>query len=234
MSPPDTHQRGTRNYNKRIDRLHIASDSPFVVTSAALGRPSRNGEVHQGMWASTHLPGTLHVLREPHRTSQPIPPSRAPRTFALPPPPSCYRRYFCPPPPHTQAQRSVISAKRSAVEKATHIRPCRCRCPTQINPTHPRTNPPPPPSIKQAHETESATMHAPLLRLAALLAAALTLPLGAQTLIGTWQGTLPTGQNPRLVAQDRQSRRWLPPAAAGVDRPRPRRHATHLHHHRRP
>ncbi len=41
-------------------------------------------------------------------------------------------------------------------------------------------------------------MHAPLLRLAALLAA-LTLPLGAQTLIGTWQGTLPTGQNPRLV-----------------------------------
>ena len=41
-------------------------------------------------------------------------------------------------------------------------------------------------------------MRTSFLRLAGLLAA-LTLPLGAQSIIGTWQGTLPSGQDSRLV-----------------------------------
>jgi len=44
MSSPDADERGTRNYNKRIDQCTLHFDFSFVVTSAALGRPSRNSE----------------------------------------------------------------------------------------------------------------------------------------------------------------------------------------------
>jgi hypothetical protein len=37
MSPPDADERGTRNYNKRIDHGNLHIDFSFVVTSAAMG-----------------------------------------------------------------------------------------------------------------------------------------------------------------------------------------------------
>jgi hypothetical protein len=71
MSPPDADERGTRDYNKRIDQANLHSDFSFVVTSAALGTTEsvKRGQINSlGVWVGTRpsqlarvLPGTLSL-----------------------------------------------------------------------------------------------------------------------------------------------------------------------------
>lgn len=44
MCSPDAYERGTRNYNKRINQRILHIELSFVVTSTTWGLPSRNGE----------------------------------------------------------------------------------------------------------------------------------------------------------------------------------------------
>jgi len=44
MSSPDADERGTRDYNKRIDYGNLHSDFSFVVTSTAWGTAESDSE----------------------------------------------------------------------------------------------------------------------------------------------------------------------------------------------
>ena len=68
MPTPDADERGTRDYNKRIDHCKLHFDFSFAVTSAALGLPSRNSVDRilssEACGSAASLPGTPRLSSE--------------------------------------------------------------------------------------------------------------------------------------------------------------------------
>ena len=87
MSSPDADERGTRDYNNRIDQCTWHFDFSFVVTSAALAKPSRNGEDRTSRRVGLHPARFAGYFLNIDRGEPPSPshPSGFSRTFASPP-----------------------------------------------------------------------------------------------------------------------------------------------------